>query len=138
MNLEDEKIMEDMMFCTKCQHEIKECICSDIDERLQNSGLVYRICKVCGKHYDRCKCESPLWTTNLPVEFNNKELTKSEKYDLLINLTKLDKKNCSDIRCPIYDICKENDFCYILKMIIKKIDKLGMKNEKEIKTFLGR
>jgi len=144
MNLENKKlltsdnfeIVKGKMFCKKCEKEIKDCECLDIEERLQNSGMLYRICKICGKHYYRCKCEYPIWTANLennylPGEYkNNKELSKSEKYDLLVNLSNIDqKKCCSDTRCSIYDICNENDFCYILKIIIEKIDKMELKNE---------
>jgi len=36
--------------------------------------LVYRKCKLCGKHFARCRCKTPIWTTNLgdkylPEEF---------------------------------------------------------------------
>lgn len=67
------------MFCTKCQNDLANCTCPDIEERLASlkGKLIYRMCKVCGKHYGRCKCEAPIWTTNegdeyLPKEFGGK------------------------------------------------------------------
>jgi len=67
------------MYCTKCQKELSDCVCPDIDERLLNmaSLLIYRMCSICGKHYQRCKCDEPEWTTNcgdtfLPKEFEKK------------------------------------------------------------------
>ncbi len=56
------------MWCVKCNHDLSECTCPDIDERLaslaKSPHFVYRMCKVCGKHYDRCKCENPIWITS--------------------------------------------------------------------------
>ena len=53
------------MYCVKCQNNLADCICSDIDERLAGLGnhpnIAYRKCSVCNKHYDRCKCENPKW-----------------------------------------------------------------------------
>ena len=53
------------MFCVKCQKDLSECTCDDLDERLKslsNMGvLAYRKCIKCGKHYDLCKCKNPEW-----------------------------------------------------------------------------
>jgi len=53
------------MFCCKCQKDLSECTCGDIDERLASLNnskyVVYRKCLICGKHYARCKCENPEW-----------------------------------------------------------------------------
>jgi hypothetical protein len=53
------------MWCCKCQRDLSECICPDLEERLnslgQGSGVVFRKCKKCGKHYERCRCEDPEW-----------------------------------------------------------------------------
>ena len=53
------------MWCMKCNRDLSECICEDLDERLKslsNDGtLTYRKCLKCGKHYDLCKCENPEW-----------------------------------------------------------------------------
>jgi len=54
------------MWCVKCNNELRDCACPDIDERLAglrgpDSNVVYRMCLVCGKHYSRCKCETPKW-----------------------------------------------------------------------------
>ena len=51
------------MFCTKCQNDLSNCICPDIEERLASLGdhFIFRKCKKCKKHYARCKCESPEW-----------------------------------------------------------------------------
>lgn len=53
------------MFCTRCQKDLAECTCSDIEERLKKAAtggyFVYKYCKLCGHHYARCRCENPEW-----------------------------------------------------------------------------
>lgn len=61
------------MYCTLCHRELGECLCPDIDERLASLGkpggpIVYRKCAVCNKHYARCKCAEPIWTTSQSIE----------------------------------------------------------------------
>lgn len=53
-----------IMFCSKCQNDLSECVCDDIDEKLASIGndyFIYKKCNKCGKHYTRCKCEKPEW-----------------------------------------------------------------------------
>jgi len=49
----------------KCNKHLSQCICPDLEERLDGAVLgghfVYTSCKKCGKHYERCKCEKPEW-----------------------------------------------------------------------------
>jgi len=56
------------MFCGKCKSQISECTCDDIDERMavlnNNPHFIYKKCRTCEKHYQRCKCENPDWTTS--------------------------------------------------------------------------
>lgn len=56
------------MFCGKCRNELQNCTCSDIDERMAalagSEFFVYKMCLVCGRHYARCKCISPKWTSS--------------------------------------------------------------------------
>jgi hypothetical protein len=53
------------MFCMKCNHELSECTCPDLQERLgkiaSSGNFMYRACKKCGNHYAKCKCEEPEW-----------------------------------------------------------------------------
>ncbi len=51
------------MFCMICKHDLLECTCDDIQERLSKLGnvLIYRKCSLCGKHYALCKCLTPVW-----------------------------------------------------------------------------
>lgn len=53
------------MFCMKCQKDLSQCTCADLEERLNDAvaegGFVYRYCKLCGKHYEKCKCKKPIW-----------------------------------------------------------------------------
>jgi len=60
------------MWCSKCQKELSECICDDLEERLaklRNSEfLVMKWCARCDKHYAVCKCEDPVWTTNIVMQ----------------------------------------------------------------------
>jgi hypothetical protein len=56
------------MFCVRCRNDLQKCTCPDIDERMADlagsSHFVYKMCLVCGKHYERCKCSSPQFTTS--------------------------------------------------------------------------
>ena len=59
----------------KCQNDLSECICPDIEERMASlkgsSYVVMRWCSVCDKHYALCKCENPVWTTNDKMKREN-------------------------------------------------------------------
>jgi hypothetical protein len=63
------------MWCMKCQNDLSECTCPDIEERMASlkgsSHLVMRWCSVCDKHYALCKCENPVWTTNDKMKREN-------------------------------------------------------------------
>jgi len=56
------------MFCAKCRNDLADCTCDDIEERLAGlnnaPNFIYKKCRICGKHHDRCKCEKPDWTTS--------------------------------------------------------------------------
>jgi len=51
------------MFCLKCQNDLADCTCPDIDERMAAIGehehFSYRMCAKCNKHCDRCECDIP-------------------------------------------------------------------------------
>lgn len=53
------------MFCAKCQKDLSECTCPDIEERLariaQAPGILTKWCVKCDKHHSRCKCKDPEW-----------------------------------------------------------------------------
>ena len=48
------------MFCTRCQHDLAECTCSDIEQRLEtlskNKGWALERCDICGEFGPRCMC----------------------------------------------------------------------------------
>ena len=48
------------MFCAQCQHDISDCTCTDIEERLeklgQHTGWVFERCCLCGRLKSRCLC----------------------------------------------------------------------------------
>jgi len=53
-----------MMFCSACDNTIKNCVCTDIDERMKEltgpkGFLIAKWCVLCDKHYDRCQCSIP-------------------------------------------------------------------------------
>lgn len=56
------------MVCGKCNKDLRSCKCSDIDERLESlkndQYIIFKMCKICGKHYQRCDCQEPRWTTS--------------------------------------------------------------------------
>jgi len=51
------------MWCCKCNKDLSQCTCPDLKERLDKAAakgkFVYKCCKICGQHYERCKCEKP-------------------------------------------------------------------------------
>jgi len=53
------------MFCCICQKELSECTCTNLEDRLDRAVVagkfIYKYCKKCGKHYERCKCKKPEW-----------------------------------------------------------------------------
>jgi len=49
------------MLCLKCKQEFPgRCLCEDRDERVATlrrcTGVVTRVCAICDKHADLCKC----------------------------------------------------------------------------------
>lgn len=62
------------MFCAKCQHDLMDCTCEDLAERMASlSGeggmFVARWCGACDNHYAVCKCEAPVWGTRSDGKF---------------------------------------------------------------------
>ena len=48
------------MWCSRCNHDVSECTCPNIDERLaaanQHPNIQLATCDKCGKHVNRCTC----------------------------------------------------------------------------------
>jgi hypothetical protein len=54
------------MFCCKCQSDLDECSCDDLQERMAKvsgpGGMVAaRWCATCDNHYAVCQCAVPSW-----------------------------------------------------------------------------
>ena len=53
------------MWCMRCNNHLSQCTCSNLEERLDRAvvgcSFVYKYCKICKKHYERCKCKKPIW-----------------------------------------------------------------------------
>jgi hypothetical protein len=53
------------MFCMRCNVDLAECSCPDIDQRLKDASdsahQAVKWCMVCDKHYARCRCEEPVF-----------------------------------------------------------------------------
>ena len=51
------------MWCGKCNHELFECTCPDIEERLNSlrtsKHVASHFCRKCDKHHSQCRCETP-------------------------------------------------------------------------------
>lgn len=56
------------MFCMICKNDLMDCTCDDLDKRMASLNndpyFIYKKCRICNKHYKRCKCETPDWTTS--------------------------------------------------------------------------
>lgn len=53
------------MWCEICHHDLKDCTCKDLQERLRSVAagghFAYKKCAICNMHYSKCKCENPKW-----------------------------------------------------------------------------
>jgi hypothetical protein len=51
------------MWCMICNHDLMDCTCPDIDQRLSKLAnapdLALRWCEACNRHQDRCICVPP-------------------------------------------------------------------------------
>lgn len=51
------------MWCCKCNRDLSECVCPDLQERLRRatgSGHVaIKWCRACDKSYHQCRCAVP-------------------------------------------------------------------------------
>ena len=58
------------MWCMKCNHNLADCSCPDLQERLQSvvksSNFAYKKCAKCNLHYSKCKCSQPKWVIEGP------------------------------------------------------------------------
>jgi len=63
------------MKCGRCRKELNECLCEDIEERLdadlKAGHVTFKYCKKCDKQWQRCKCEKPEWGIKGMREMNN-------------------------------------------------------------------
>lgn len=54
------------MWCGKCDKNINECTCKDLDDRMRvvsgpDGYVACRWCEACDHYYVRCTCEVPQW-----------------------------------------------------------------------------
>lgn len=73
------------MHCTQCNKDLSRCACEDLKERLNNLKndplFIYKMCRICQKHYATCKCEKPDWTTSHDgVELSDLHKTIQKKF----------------------------------------------------------
>lgn len=51
------------MWCMKCNHDVADCTCSDINERLlsvaQGGHAAFTFCRTCKEYKSRCQCDTP-------------------------------------------------------------------------------
>jgi hypothetical protein len=66
---------EEKMNCGICGESIGDCRCPDMDERMKrlrnHDRYIYKMCAICGRHHERCKCEKPEWISShkdVPLE----------------------------------------------------------------------
>ena len=78
------------MFCSKCAHDLEECTCPDLAERMRSlSGpdgfMIARWCQKCDNHYAVCRCEVPKWV----ARSNGKYVPLPETFDPQFKVTDL-------------------------------------------------
>ncbi len=53
------------MICLSYDKHLSKCKCEDLEERLDRTVdlgyFAYKYCKICKKHYERCRCKKPDW-----------------------------------------------------------------------------
>ena len=68
---------ENKMWCGKCDHDLVECDCPDLKERMdkiiRSKFILSRVCATCKNHYAVCECETPVWTTSDKIDFEGEE-----------------------------------------------------------------
>ncbi len=67
------------MWCCKCNKQLHECTCPDIQDRLakigQISNLAIQWCAACDKHHLACRCSHPDWAVKLNGQIMRKKET---------------------------------------------------------------
>jgi hypothetical protein len=60
------------MWCMKCNHDLMDCTCPDLKERLASANaspyVFIQTCKTCGEHHSRCKCSPETRDLSKPGE----------------------------------------------------------------------
>jgi len=84
------------MHCGMCQKELRDCDCSDVDERLRrvaydpDSVCLSYWCLACDRHAERCACEKPNHVTMIKGEPESQE-----EVDMSIELSVEDKERAA-------------------------------------------
>ena len=57
------------MYCVACNNPVPDCTCevkaADRLSSLRNDpSFIYKMCRICEKHYNACQCKHPDWTTS--------------------------------------------------------------------------
>ena len=63
------------MICGKCDHDLEECTCPDLGERMREAcdpgtHVVCRWCSDCDQHYAVCRCPNPTWMIRSDGKFH--------------------------------------------------------------------
>lgn len=99
------------MFCCKCQRDISLCICPDLEERLDHAvaegRFVYKYCKKCGKHYERCKCTDPDWGVKNKGSGKGRRMKADEQLELWVKGESVHNDERNEC-CPDFSCCKPN------------------------------
>lgn len=125
------------MDCNKCKKNLRDCDCSDIDKRMtdlrNNPNFIYKMCAICEKHYERCECENPVWTTShdgVSLEETLSQPTLGDKMreakNPKANVAKLFKQTLTEGGKAIPEDMPE-DMPEELKIALDHLTKLGVK-----------
>jgi copper chaperone CopZ len=70
------------MYCIRCQNDVADCTCPDIEERLRSiqTHVAQMTCTACAQHVDRCLCylqgERPAAKMLLKIEEENEDVSR--------------------------------------------------------------
>lgn len=68
--------LQTYLTCITCEQTIDKCKCNDMDERLRelfgDPHILFHVCILCLRHFTRCKCKAPLFTTSDDFKIMNR------------------------------------------------------------------
>jgi hypothetical protein len=130
------------MWCMKCNHDLSECTCPDLLDRLksatENAPFVFKRCKKCGRYHSQCKCEQPEWEiVGTSLQPAVKELSPKESEAKILSLVMELKGICLECLDGIDNATRERLNATMAKIFESQCDGSGQINIIEMAYMLS-